>query len=161
MITKQQKSEILSDLTGRIKDSKSLVFVKFNKLSVADANALRRGLKKENVGYKVAKKTLLKKAMAGENFSGEMPPLEGEIAIAYGSDLLAPAREVFNFQKGHEENVQIVGGVFEGKFLNQAEMMAIALIPPVKTLYTQLVGILSSPMRGLVVSLDQIAKKKA
>ena len=85
-----------------MKDAKTLVFVNFGKLSVHDANALRRSLQKEGVGYKVAKKTLIKKVF-GEKYSGEIPELPGQIGVAYATDELAPAREVYNFQKTHKE----------------------------------------------------------
>ncbi|KKQ34949.1 MAG: 50S ribosomal protein L10 [Candidatus Nomurabacteria bacterium GW2011_GWB1_37_5] len=159
-LTKAKKGEILNDLQEIAKNNKSFVFVNFHKLLVSQANQLRRKLEKENVGYRVAKKTLIKKAFSESGFQGELPNLEGEVAVAYGNDLIAPAREVYGFQKDNKENVQILGGVFEGKFINKEEMMNIATIPPLQVLYGQLVGMLASPYRSLVVALDQIAKKQ-
>ena len=59
-ITLEKKKKMVTTLESFIKDANSVVFVKFDKLKVADVNALRRSLQKENVGYKVMKKTLLK-----------------------------------------------------------------------------------------------------
>jgi large subunit ribosomal protein L10 len=134
--------------------------VKFDKLKVADANAFRRSLQKENIGYFVSKKTLLKRALGKEKITGELPALEGQVAIAYGSDLLAPAREVLSFQKTHKENLSIVGGVFEGKYMNASEMMSIATIPPLQTLRAMFVNLINSPIQRFAVALDQIALAK-
>ncbi len=160
-LTREKKAEILADLQGIVKKNASLVFVSFNKLPVSLATELRRKLREKSIGYRVAKKTLITKAFEGDAFQGEIPPLPGEVALAYGADMIAPAREVYGFQKDHKENISILGGVFEGKFLDQTAMMNIAMIPPIEVLYGQLVGLLASPYRKLVVALDQIAKKQA
>ena len=160
-ITLDKKKQLVAGLEGSLKDAKSVVFVKFDKLTVSNVNSLRRNLQKEGVGYVVAKKTLLKRALGTGKVLGEMPEMPGQIAIAYSSDLLAPAREVFNFQKGHKENVAIVGGVFEGKYMNASEMMSIATIPPLQTLRAMFVNLINSPIQRFAVVVNAIAEKKA
>ncbi len=159
-ITLTKKKELVTGLEGSLKDANSVVFVKFDKLKVADVNSLRRDLQKENIGYTVSKKTLLKRALLSHKIEGELPEINGQIAIAYSSDLLAPAREVFNFQKNHKENIQIVGGVFEGKYMNKEEMLSIATIPPLQTLRAMFVNLINSPIQRFAVVLDQIAQTK-
>jgi len=159
-ITLDKKKDLVVSLEKALKGANSVVFVKFDKLKVADVNALRRGLQKENVGYQVSKKTLLKRAMSTQGITGDMPEIEGQIAIAYGEDLLSPAREVFSFQKNHKENISIVGGVFEGKYMNASEMMSIATIPPLQTLRAMFVNLINSPIQRFAVVLDQIALAK-
>jgi large subunit ribosomal protein L10 len=159
-ITLEKKKELVAGLEGALKDAKSVVFVKFDKLTVADNNTLRRSLQAVNVGYVVAKKSLLKRALATHGITGEMPEMPGQIAIAYSSDLLAGASGVFAFQKGHKENVSIVGGVFEGKYMNAAEMLSIATIPPMQTLRGMFVNIINSPIQRFASVLDQVAQVK-
>ncbi len=158
--TKTAKKEIIDKVGKIIDDSKSLVFVNFHGLKVSGVNEVRRQLKKEGVGYFVSKKTLAAKALSDKKVAGTMPVLAGEIGIAYGVDLIAPAREVFAFQKKFKDNVVIVGGVFEGKFMSKEEMVAIASIPPMQTLLGMFVNVVNSPVQGFVMALDQIAKKK-
>ena len=159
-ITLDKKKELVAGLDTSLKNSNSVVFVKFDKLTVLDVNTLRRNLQKQDVGYVVAKKTLLKRALEANKVSGELPEIPGQIAIAYGKDLLAPAREVLSFTKDHKEKVQIVGGVFEGKFMNSSEMMSIATIPPLQTLRCMFVNLINSPIQRFAVVLDQIAQAK-
>lgn len=158
--TKSAKKEIIDKVAKIAADSKSLVFVNFHGLKVSGVNEVRRQLKKEGVGYFVSKKTLAAKALSENKITGTMPELAGEIGIAYGVDLIAPAREVFAFQKKFKDNVVIVGGVFEGKFMSKEEMVAIASIPPMQTLLGMFVNVVNSPVQGFVMALDQIAKKK-
>ena len=159
-LKKEKKVEIVNDLEKSLKGTKSVVFVKFDKLKVADANTFRRNLQKEGIGYFVSKKTLLKRALAKEKIIGELPELQGQMAIAFGNDLIAPAREVFNFHKTHRENISIIGGVFKGKYLNAGEMLSIATIPPLQILRGMFVNLINSPIQRLAVALDQIALLK-
>lgn len=159
-ITKQKKESLISELDGLLKGAASLVFVKFKRLPVAETTIFRRNLRDAKVGYKVAKKTLMKRVLNSKSISGEMPDLEGEVAIAYGDDLLAPAREVYTFIGTHKENVEIIGGMFDGRYMSKDEMMSIATIPPVGVLYSQFVNLINSPLQRFAVVLDQIAQTK-
>jgi len=158
--TKADKKEIVEKLKKIMTGAKSLVFVNMHGLKVADANALRRKLKSEKVGFFVAKKTLTTIALKDNKYSGTLPELVGEFGMAYGTDLIDPAREVYEFQKKLKDQVNIVGGVFENKYMSKEEMMGIALIPPLKTLQGMFVNLINSPIQGLVMALDQIGKKK-
>jgi large subunit ribosomal protein L10 len=159
-ITKQKKQEIVSKIENLLGNSNSVVFVNFDKLTVADASEVRRSLKKENVGYTVLKKTLIKKVLNESKVKGDMPSLSGEIALAYGEDLLAPAREVFSFQKKLGEKVNIVGGIYEGVYKSKEEMVSIASIPSLQVLRGMFVNIINSPIQRYAIALNQIAEKK-
>lgn len=159
-ITKQKKSEIFAKLTDLVKTNPSVLFVNFHKLTVGEATKVRRALRASGVGYFVAKKTLIKKALTEAKIPGEMPALDGEIAVAYSTDLIAPAREIYTFQKSLENRVSIVGGVFEGSFKGKADMLAIATIPSRNVLYAQFANLINSPIQRLVIGLNQIALAK-
>lgn len=159
MLIKSKKEKIIKDLEGVIKGSESLVFVNFHGLKVSDETKLRRNLREKEVNYKVSRKTLLKRALDGKA-EGEIPELAGEVAIAYSKDQTASAREIYNFQKTHKGLLNIIGGIFEGKFLDAAKMMEIAMIPSREVLYAQFVNIINSPIQRFAVVLDAIAKSK-
>ncbi len=159
-LTKEKKKEIVGKVAEVLKVAKSLVFVNFHGLTTAKVTKLRRALSEGNVGYLVAKKTLAKIAFTEAKFEGKVPELSGEFAVAYGTDLVAPAREVYKFQKEFKEGFSIVGGVFEGRFMNKAEMTEIGSIPPMEVLYSQLVNLINSPIQGLTIALKGIADSK-
>ena len=158
--TRDQKKEMVTFLENVSKESKSVVFVNFTKLLVKDETSLRNKLRENGISYKVVKKTLLKKGFDGSSITGEMPELEGMLAIAYGEDPIAPAREVYDFQKTHKDNVSIVGGVFEGKYMTKEEMMSIATIPSTQVLYGQFVNLINTPIQQFVTALSKIAETK-
>jgi large subunit ribosomal protein L10 len=159
-ITKEKKTEIIAGLEKAIAKSKSVVFVNFHKLLVKDASIIRRSLKSENVGYVVAKKSLFKRVLGGASIKGDVPVLNGELALAYGEDLIAPARSIYDFQKKLEGKVSIIGGIFDGEYKSQAEMLSIASIPSLDVLRGMFVNIINSPMQRFAISLSEIAKLK-
>lgn len=159
-ITKQDKVEIVDGLTSNLKTAKSVVFANFHGLSVEEINKMRVGLRGSNVTYKVARKTLIKRVLNDMGFEGEMPELNGELALAFSEDLLDPAREIYAFEKEFKGRVSIMGGVFDGVYKTKDEMTVIASIPGRQTLYAQFVNLINSPLQGLVVGLNAIAEKK-
>ncbi|MCB9810582.1 MAG: 50S ribosomal protein L10 [Candidatus Nomurabacteria bacterium] len=158
-ISKAKKQDILAKLEEVRDNSESIVFVHYNGLTVADTTAMRKELRENGVGYFVAKKTLMKRAF-GDTFTGEMPTLEGEIAVAYSTDAIAPAQNIKDFSDKFKKNISIVGGVFQGVYKSQDEMIEIASIPPLQVLRGMFVNVINSPIQGLVISLNAIAEKK-
>ncbi len=158
--TKDQKKEVVKTLAKVVKDAASIVFINFDKLQVAEETKLRRALADNGSHYQVVKKTLLTKAFEGSGMSGDMAEMPGMIAIATSGDLIAPAREVYAFQKDHKDNIKIVGGVFDGRFVGMEEMMSIATIPPLKTLQSMFANIINSPLQRFAVVLSEVAKSK-
>lgn len=151
---------MVKDLAKVTKDAGSVVFVNFDKLQVKEETKLRRALRDAGNSYQVIKKSLLEKSFDGASFTGEAPVMPGMIGIAYGTDLISPAREVYAFQKDHKDNVAIVGGIFEGKFMTKDEMMNIATIPPLETLQSMFANIINSPLQRFAVVLGEVAKLK-
>lgn len=161
-ITKQKKQDIVGKVNEALENAASVVFVHFKGLTVGDTSAMRKALKSEGVGYYVAKKTLLRRALEAKGYTGSIPELPGEIAVAWSdADVTSAARGVYEHSKKHKDALSIVGGVLEGSYLDARAMMAVATIPPVPVLRGMFVNVINSPIQGLVIALDQIAQKKA
>jgi len=164
-LTKAKKKEVLDKVKGILDTSSSVVFVNFHGLPVADTTDMRRDLREKQLGYYVAKKTLVKKAIGGAKIAGDIPELEGELAVVFNTeegseDITAPAREVYNFQKKFDGAIAILGGIFESQLVAKDRMMGIAQIPGMQTLRGQFANVVNSPIQGLVVALNSIAEKK-
>ena len=159
MLQKSKKEEMIKDLEKAIKGSESLVFVNFHGLKVSDETKLRSELRDKEVSYKVSRKTLLARALKGKA-EGEIPELAGEVAIAYSKDAISSPREVYNFQKTHKGMLNILGGIFEGKFVTSAYMMELATIPSREVLLSKIAFLLKSPMQRLAIAVNEVSKKK-
>ena len=159
-ITKTKKQDILAKLTELKATADSIVFVHYKGLSVADTTAMRKELREKGVSYFVAKKTLMKRAF-DDTFTGEMPVLDGEIAVAYSVDPMTPAQSMKEFGTRFKDKISIVGGVFQGVYKDETEMTEIASIPSLHVLRGMFVNVINSPIQGLAVALNTLAEKKA
>ena len=160
-ITKQKKVEVVEKIASAIRDAASVVFIHFKGMTVADTDAMRKSLREGGVGYYVAKKTLIKRALTDGGYKGTIPDMPGEIALAWSKeDATAPARDIYEIGKKHKNALTIVGGIWENAFADALAMNAIATIPPVPVLRGMFVNVINSPIQGLVIALDQIREKK-
>ncbi len=158
--TRKEKEAVRLDLEKQLASSKSVVFASFNGVTVADVSGMRREMKAGGVSYRVVKKSIAEKALAGSKVSGAAPTLMGQIAFAFSDDLIAPAREVLVAGKKLDNKVKILGGIFDGVYKDAASMMEIALIPSIPTLRGMFVNIINSPIQRFVIALNEVAKKK-
>lgn len=159
-ITKEKKAEVKEKLDSIAKSSESVAFVNFHGLDVATTADMRRSLKEQGVEYYVAKKSLVRLAFE-DKAEGSMPELDGEIALAYSDDALAPAREVQNWANKHKDHLALVGGIFDGAFQDREHIAEIASIPSLEGLRGMFVNVINSPIQRTAVVLDQVAQKKA
>lgn len=159
-ITKEKKQSILAKLSEARKSAETMVFVRFTGLKGNDTMAMRKALREKGVGFIVAKKTLIARALNEGGYEGTLPELPGEVALAYSADQIAPAQGVKEFAKKHKDAVSILGGVFEGVFKNQAEMTEIASIPGMDTLRGMFAQLVNSPRQRFAVALSKVAETK-
>lgn len=162
-LTRDQKEEVLASLADVLGEDQTITFVRFNRLPVQRMDALRAELREEEVTFTVAKKTLLEVALKKADVAGDIPEMPGQIAVAYGAGKTASARGVYNFDTDTDagEELEIVGGIFEGEFRGQEAMMEIAKIPSTDELRGMFLNLISSPVSGFAVALDQYAQKQA
>lgn len=160
--TKAEKKVIIDKLEDAFKNATSTVFVHFSAVPVSDESALRREFRKEGVQYFVAKKTLIRRALESLGLAHESLPLDGEVAVAYGGgdDATAAARLVHAAGKKLADKVSILGGIFEGKLVDQAQMREIATIPSLQTLRGMFAQVINSPRQRFAVVLSEVAKTK-
>ena len=159
-ITKAKKVEILARL-GEVKEtSDSIVFVHYKGLSVADTTSMRKELREKGVGMFVAKKTLMMRAFDGA-YTGTVPALDGEIAVAYSADPMAPAQNMKEFASKYKDKISIVGGVFQGVYKDKAEMIEIASIPSLQVLRGMFAQLINSPRQRFAVVLNAVGETKA
>ena len=151
---KQQKQDILSSLSEKIKKSKSVVFAGFNALGVKDNEVLRAKLLQENSEYYVAKKTLINRAFKDSKIEGlDTRQFDGKLATIFSyEDEVAPAKIIGEFRKDKEKTDKIffLGGILENKLLSKEQVEALSQLPSKTELYAKMVGSLNAPISGFV-----------
>ncbi len=158
-ITKQKKTTILSKLDAGFADAETIVFVNFHKLPVKELTLLRKELREAGVTYYVAKKTLVKRALDAKKVTGTQPALEGELALAWSTDPVAPAKGVFEFTKTHKDQMSLMGGVYQGAYMSKEEITQLASILGRDQLLSKFVGMLNESIARVVRVVNERAAK--
>lgn len=147
--TRKQKEEALASLNAKLKGAKSVVFASYTGLKVVEMEELRKELRKQNITLDVAKKTLLKKALAEQNLKDiEIDAMDSGVAMISGADEVYPAKIVNDFAKKHEV-VRFFGGIMENKFINIEQIKSLAALPSKDELLAKMVGSIKAPISGL------------
>ena len=153
------KKELVNEIKSKIQKAKTVVFVDYRGMNVAQDTKMRIEFKNNGAEYKVYKNRLVLRALNELGFTGCESYLEGTNAVAFGyEDEVAPARIVAN-SKNENCSLPIKFGIYNGKVIDANEVNKLATIPSREVLLAQLVGMLSSPMRGLAVALKAVADK--
>ena len=160
-ISKEKKQATLARLSDARKNAETVVFAKFTGLKGHDVTAMRKELRERGVGYIVAKKTLMARALDEGKYEGTLPELPGEVAFVWSNDAIAPAQAIGEFEKKFKGAVAIVGGVFAHTYKNKEEMIAIASIPALPVLRGMFAQLINSPRQRFAVVLSKVADEKA
>jgi|SRR3989344_204501 len=162
-LTKEQKTKQVLDLKDKISNQKSMVFVDFSKVPSKEIFSLRKSLKEAGCNLKIAKKTLVRIAFGQSNLSywnKISSSIPGQLALIFGiEDEIAPARIAYKFSKT-QENLRILGGIFEQRFIERDKVLALAMLPSRNELLSRMVGSLSSSMTSFVRVLDKVRESK-
>jgi len=170
--SRQQKEEILKEITEDMAAAKGVVFVDLLGLTVEQSQELRNKLREKGVKTKVAKKTLIMLAGKENGLEIEKSLLDGQIALAFSmDDEIAAAQELYKMGKANEK-IKLVGGIFEGKVAGKDMIMQVAQLPSKEELLAKLVGSMRAPvsgfhgvlhntLRGFVQVCKQISEKGA
>ena len=170
-ITKQKKQAQIEELTTKMNASSSVMIAHYIGLSVTEVSELRAMLQENDAEMKVAKKTLMKIAAKDAGLPEmDNDSLEGPISLIFSfGDPLSGAQIAFKFAKDHKQ-VELMGGVFDGKLLTKEEAIELAKMPSRDQLLTIFVGMIqsplvsfanicNSPLSGFARALQQMADK--
>ncbi len=154
-----EKQALVSEIKEKIAASTSIVVTDYRGLRVDEVTELRNKLRNEGVEYKVLKNNLVKRACAESGIEGMDDVLKGPTAVAFSTDAVAPAKIIFEFLKKHK-NLEVKGGLLEGKVMDVAQLDALAKIPSKDVLLSQLVGVFVASMRNFIGAVDVLRENK-
>ena len=156
----ENKKAVVESLTGKIKESSSVVFVDYKGITVDQDTELRKQFREAGVEYSVVKNTLTNFAAkdAGYDFA---EILNGTTAMASTTgDPIAPARIVCEFAKKNKNTLSIKGGVVEGSVLTADQLNGFGELPSKNALVASVLGTFLAPISSLAFVLDQIRVQK-
>jgi large subunit ribosomal protein L10 len=156
-ISKQKKNTLVADLTDLLSSAKSTVFAKYQGLTVAELQELRKSAREAGVKIKVVKNRLVRVAMGhiAVYKDTDTTGLTGQLLYAISDDdEVAPAKVLAEFAKKHNA-LNLVGGFSDlGVALSEDEVKTLAAMPTKNELIAQVVAQLLSPVTDSISGLS-------
>jgi large subunit ribosomal protein L10 len=146
------KSEVVSQLTESLKGSSGVYLANFTGLTVDKVTVLRSELRKKGVVMRVAKNTLIKRALANVGVEGLDKWLTGPTAVilADSEDPMAPAKLLVEFLKKNENALSMKAIHIDGQAYTGDQVQSLAKMPGKRELQAQVVTLALSPGANLV-----------
>lgn len=168
----EAKKVVVEEIVNKIKASKSVVFVDYNKLTVAEVSEIRSKCKKANCEYKVYKNTLVRKALNEMGFNQFDADLNGPTAVAFGEDETCAAKAMVEAAKAYDQKIVLKSAFVDNQYVDKSGVNALATMPSKEELVAKMLGsmqapianfagVLSNLMGGIVRVLNGIAQSKA
>jgi len=174
MVTKEKKHAIVADLVEKIRESSSMYFVDFTKMTVKEDQAFRRELAEKGASMRVAKNTLIRLALAeaGEEYNVGVDKFVGQTAIVFATtDAVGPAKIIRkHFEKTERPSLKkawIDGQAFDGSQLKQIselpsrEDLIAGIIGSINAPISGIHGAITAVMRDVAYLVEEVAKKQA
>lgn len=155
-----RKEQLVNELTEKLQKAQSVVVFDYRGLTVAEVTELRSAMRKAGNEYVVIKNSMVERAAEKVGIDESVKEmLKGPSAFAIGyEDAVSPAKILKDTVKKLKK-CEIKGGIVNGKVADAAAIDALAELPPKEVLIARMLGSMMSPISGLAIVLDQIAKK--
>ena len=156
----EMKAAQVADVQDKIQRASAVVAFDYRGLTVEEVTQLRNEMRKAGVDYIVIKNHIVGRACDAAGIDASIHEvLHGPSAFAFGyEDAVMPAKILKEFIK-KVKKCEIKGGIVEGGATSAKDLDAIADLPSRDVLIARLLGSMMSPISGLAIVLDQIAKK--
>ena len=155
---RDQKAAVIEEVAAQIKESEAVFAVDYRGISVPQAAELRTRLNEAGARFRVVKNTLTVRAADEAGADTLKPVLEGPTAftfVAADGDVALAAKALAQFNREHGM-LGFKGGVMSGEPLTVEQLTELSRLPALDVLHGQLVGVIASPITGLVRGLNAL-----
>jgi large subunit ribosomal protein L10 len=170
-MNREQKAATIEALAAEIEGSDAIFAVDYRGISVPQAAELRTKLREADATFRIVKNSLTERAADQVGAESLKPMLSGPTALTFvRGDAALAAKAIADYARA-TQLLPFKGGMMDGDVLEAEQIRAISRLPSREVLYGQLVGIVASPVTGLVrtlgslvgglaVALGQVREKK-
>ena len=164
-MTKDQKNEVIELLKGKFSQYNNFYVTDTESLSVAQIVKLRRACFNKQVEMKVAKNTLIKKAMESldtERYAGVYDSLHKVTALMFSENPKDPALIISSFRKESKGEMPVLKAAFINGdvYMGNEQLASLVKIKTKNELIGEVIGLLQSPAKRVIAALLHNAEKK-
>jgi large subunit ribosomal protein L10 len=152
-MNRDQKAVAIAEIASHIDESDAIFAVDYRGITVAQVAELRAKLRESDATFKVVKNSLTERAADQAGAGALKDYLSGPTALTFvRGDVATAAKTVADYARA-TQLLPFKGGLMEGAALDVEQMRSLSRLPSRQVLYGQLVGVVASPIGGLVRSL--------
>lgn len=146
-----KKKVVVDKVRLKLEGARVALVTDFRGLSVGEMKLLRRELAQADSHMTVVKNTLMRRVLEGSDMAPLSTHLKGPTAVVFGKgDQVQPIKIIKDFfKKNKKKDNDIRGGCMDGQSLSQADVEALASLPPLAELQAKLLGGIVYPLRGI------------
>lgn len=161
-MTKQEKNEVIEVLKGKFSQYNNFYITDTESLTVAQVSNLRRHCFDKQVEMKVAKNTLIRKALESldaEKYAGVYDSLNQVTALMFSENPKEPALILAGFRKANKgEKPALKAAFINGDvFVGDNQLVALTKIKTKHELIGEIIGLLNSPIQRVLGALENKA----
>ncbi|CAN5712851.1 hypothetical protein BH11BAC4_BH11BAC4_22560 [soil metagenome] len=165
-MTKQEKNELIELLKGKFSQYNNFYITDTESLTVAQIGKLRNHCFNKQVEMKVAKNTLIKKALEsidGEKYAGVYDSLHKVTALLFSENPKDPAMIISSFRKENNNERPVLKAAFINGdvFVGDNQLKALTQIKTKNELIGEIIGLLQSPIQRVLGALQNKDAAKA
>src|ERR1700759_2760510 len=155
-MNKDEKHELVLDLTEKIKAYGNFYITDTANLTVAKVNDIRRKCFESDITMQVAKNSLIKKAMeaAGGDFSPIYDALKGSSTILFTKSATAPAKLIKQLRKTGDKPVLKAAYIDSAVFVGDNQLDTLVALKSKEQLIGEIIGLLPSPAKTVLSALQ-------
>ena len=157
---KDQKKKFVKDYKDILNNVGILVVTHYSGLKTTQTDELRLKIREAGGKFIIVKNSLMKIILKDHKSKEFKSLFNGPVALAYSEDEVSAAKVAVNFSKENEK-LLILGGISGDKFLEQKDVLEIALLPSLDEIRTKLVSLIQTPARNIAYALKFSANKLA
>ena len=162
-MTKEQKNEVIEVLKGKFSQYNNFYLTNTESLTVEQVTKLRSICFNKNVEMKVAKNTLIRKALEqldSTRFEGTFDSLHGVTALLFSENPKEPALIISSFRKDANTDKPLLKAAFiDGDvFVGDNQLGALKDLKSTQDLIGEIIGLLQSPAKNVISGLNAGAK---
>lgn len=158
-MTKDQKNEAIGILKEKFNQYTNFYITNTEALSVAQINKLRKICFDKSVEMKVAKNTLIRKALEGidsEKFSGVYESLNGVTALLFSENAKEPALILSSFRTDNKTEKPVLKAAYidTAVFVGDDQLESLKILKSKNDLIGEIIGLLQSPAKNVISGLN-------
>jgi large subunit ribosomal protein L10 len=152
-MNREQKAVAIEEIAAHIDESHAIFAVDYRGISVPQVAELRAKLRDADATFKVVKNSLTERAADQAGAETLKEYLAGPTALTFvRGDVATAAKAIADYAKA-TQLLPFKGGLMDGAVLDVDQLRSLSRLPSREVLYGQLVGVVASPVGGLVRSL--------